>query len=111
MIHRIYTVPLVVVVFAVARAEGSVHVVDVPTFVAMFVHVELFRLYCTVCVKADAALGVLIVTEFPTFHVPLVVGVVTRGIGSSVAVPFPAAGVLTVPQYVPERVTFKPNVQ
>ena len=93
-----YTVPLVAAGFAVANAEGSVHVVEVPTPVAIFVHVELFREYCRVCVNALEALGVLMVTELPTFHVPLVVGVVARGIVSNVAVADPLAGALTVPK-------------
>ena len=106
-----YTVPLVAAVFAVANAAGSVHVVEVPTPVAIFVHVELFREYCRVWVNALEALGVDMVTEFPTFHVPLVVGVVARGMVSSVAVADPLAGALIVPQYVPERVTSKSKAQ
>ena len=106
-----YTVPVVVDVFAVANADGNVHVVDVPTPVAIFVHDELFRLYCRVWVNALEALGVLMVTVLPTFQVPLTVGVVARGIVSSVAVPDPLAGARTVPKYVPDRVTSKSKAQ
>ena len=61
--------------------------------------------------NALEALGVLIVTVFPTVNVPLVVGVVARGIVSSVAVADPLAGALIVPQYVPERVTSRSSEQ
>ena len=98
-------------VFAVANAAGSVHEVDVATLVAIFVHVELFREYCKVWVNTLDALGVLMVTVLPTFHVPLVVGVVARGMVSSVAEAEPLAGALIVPQYVPERVTSKSKEQ
>ena len=84
---------------------------EVPTPVAIFVHVELFREYCRVWVNSLDALGVLMVTVFPTFHVPLVVGVVARGIVSSVAVSDPLEGAFTVPKYVPDRVTSKSKEQ
>lgn len=81
-----YTVPLVAPVVAFARAAGSTQVVDVVTPVAIFVQLELFKLYCNVWVNAvDALDAVEMVTVFPTFHVPLVVGVVALGIVVSVA--------------------------